>query len=281
MMPNYARAFNECLALNFSQLTINMQDITKDDLARGRKLKLGAVAAPVFLTLLPAIITFVLLLLATGGPPAAAVVLFLGIIATVIGFVTGIVIAAVLGHKHSVWSKEMRNRMAARGVRAEEVNWFKNELKSNEKRALRSISARDLLLADAYRETLASRLTASRIIKSSRRELQFAKQRQNSIKQLKSARAEDFGAEIAKDIDKIGAINEEAKLMLSEAESRLRMIEAASSREGHLADSEIALKKLSTRTSELPLALEAAKMTEEIRRELEQEDIEEPGNSKA
>jgi len=258
-----------------------MQDITKDDLAYGRKLKIGAVAAPVFLTLLPAIITFISLLLATGGPPAAAVVLFLGIIATVAGFVIGVVIAAILGHKRSVLSKGMRERMAARGVRAEEVDWFKNELKSNEKRALKAIGARDLLLADAYRETLASRLTASRIIKSSKRELQFARQRQNSVKQLKSARAEVFGAQTAKDVEKIGAINEEAKLMLAEAESRLRMIEAAASREGHLADSELALKKLSARTAELPLALEAAKMTDDIRRELEQEGVEEPGNNHA
>ena len=36
-----------------------------------------------------------------------------------------------------------------------------------------------------------------------------------------------------------------------------------------MADSELALKKLSARTAELPLALEALKMEEEIRRELE------------
>ena len=258
-----------------------MQEITKTDFAHGRKLKVGAVAAPLTLTVLPAITTFILLLLATGGPPAAAVVLFLGIIATVAGFITGGVISAILAHKHSVWSKDMRNRMAARGVRAEEVDWFRKELKPNERKALKAISARDLLLADAYRETLASRLTATRIIKSSKRELQFARQRQNSVKQLKSAKAADFGAQIASDIEKIGSINDEAKLMLAEAESRLRMIEAASSREGHLADSELALKKLSARTSELPLALEAAKVTDEVRRELENEELDEGELEKA
>ena len=252
-----------------------MQEITTGDLAHGRKLKMGAVAAPVLLTLLPALITFVLLMLAVSGPPAAAVVLFVGVIASVVGLITGLVIAAILGHKHSNWSKEMRDRMAARGVRAEEINWFRNELKSNEKRALKAISARDLLLADAYRETLASRLTASRIIKSTKRELQAARQRQNSVKQLKSSRAADFGEEIAKDLEKIDSIDREAKLMLTEAESRLQMIEAAASRHGNLADSEMALKKLTARTSELPLALEAAKMTEEIRLELEKEDLEE------
>ena len=94
------------------------------------------------------------------------------------------------------------------------------------------------------------------------------------MKQLKSARAEEFQIEINKDIDKIGKISDEAKLMLAEAESRLQMIEAASSRGGSLADAEVALKKLTARASELPLALESAKMADEIRQELEKEDLE-------
>ncbi len=250
-----------------------MHEITPADLARGRKLLFGTIAAPILLTLLPAVITLILLLLAASGPPVAAVILFVGIIATVLGFVTGSVIAAILLQKRSVWTRELRERIAADGIRAEEIGWFKNELKSNEKRALKAVEARDLLLADAYRETLASRLTASRIVKSSKRELLFAKKRQNSVKQLKSCRAEEFQTEIAKDLVKIGKINEEAKLMLAEAESRLQMIEAAASRGGNIADSELALKKLSARTAQLPLALESAKMAEEIRLELEQEEL--------
>ncbi len=63
--------------------------------------------------------------------------------------------------------------------------------------------------------------------------------------------------------------------MLEEAESRLHLIEAAAARGSHLADSELALKKLSARAAELPLALEEAKMTEEIKRELDAESEEE------
>ena len=250
-----------------------MYEITPADLSRGRKLKAGAIGAPLLFTLVPVIITLALLLLAASGPPVAAVILFAGIFATVIGFVTGLVIAAILGKKASVWTMEMKDKIAADGIKAEEIGWFKHELKPNEKRALEAVEARDLMLADAYRETLASRLTATRIIKSSKQELLLAKRRQNSLKQLKSSRANEFQAEIAKDLEKIGNINEEAKLMLAEAESRLQMIEAAASREGTLADSELALKKLSARTAELPLALESAKMSEEIRRELDNEDL--------
>lgn len=251
-----------------------MYEITAYDLARGRKLKIGAIAAPILLSLIPAIVTFLLLLLAASGPPAAAVILFLGIIATIIGFVVGIAITGILVHNYSKWSNEMRERIAADGIKAEEIEWFRNELRSNEKRALRAVESRDALLGDAYRETLASRLTATRIVRSSKRELLYAKKRQNSLKQLKSSRAGEFQVQISKDIEKIGNINNEAKLMLVEAESRLQMIEAAASRGGSLADSELALKRLSARTAELPLALESAKIAEEIRLELESEDLE-------
>ena len=249
-----------------------MNDITPADLARGRNLKIGAITAPILLTVLPALVTFLLLLLAASGPPVAAVILFAGVVATVIGFVTGMFILGLLVHKRSVWTREMRERIAADGIKAEEIGWFTNELKSNEKRALRAVESRDLLLADAYRETLASRLTATRIVKSSKRELLLAKRRQNSLKQLKSARVDAFQVEIGRDMEKIGKINDEAKLMLSEAEARLQMIEAAASRGGNLADSELALKKLSARTAQLPLALESARMADEIRLELEKED---------
>jgi len=167
----------------------------------------------------------------------------------------------------------MRERIAASGIRAEEIEWFRHELKSSEKRALNEISRRDPLLADAYRETLASRLTAARIVRSSKKELLLAQRRQNKMKYSKSKNLTSFQKQIGEDISKISGINSEAKQMLGEAEARLQMIEAATARGTSLADSELALKKLSARASELPIALESAKMEEDIRRELEEEDI--------
>jgi hypothetical protein len=248
-----------------------MYDITPSELARGRRLKAGAIAAPIVFTLIPAAITF-MLLVAAFGSPAAIIILTVGLIATFLGFFIGIITSAILAKRRSAWTREMRERIAADGIKAEEINWFRNEIKPAEKRALKAIEARDPMLADAYRETLASRLTATRIVKSSRIELTLAKRRQNSLKQLKSARVGEFQTEIAADIEKLGNISDEARLMLAEAESRLQMIEAAASRAGTLADSELALKKLQTRTAELPLALESAKMAEDIRRELEAEE---------
>ncbi len=251
---------------------VSKYDVSKRDLARGRNLKIAAVSAPLVLAGLPAILFLILLFVFGSTPPVAATFFFLGLILTVVGFVAGLGLTAFFAYRHSTWTKEMRERIAADGIKAEEIEWFRHELKSHEKRMLKEIRSADLLLEDAYRETLASRLTATRIIQSSKKELQLAKRRQLKLKQLNRLSPESsskFSSEIERDIEKIGATNGEAKQMLAEAESRLQMIEAAAARGSHLADSELALKKLSARTAELPLALEAAKMTEEIRKELE------------
>ena len=250
-------------------------EISKRDLARGRNLKIAAVSAPLVLAGVPKLIFLLLMFLFGSTPPLAATFFFLGLIFAVIGLIIGLGFTGFFVYRYVNWTKEMRERIAADGIRAEEIDWFRNELKSNEKRMLKELKRTDPMLEDAYRDTLASRLTATRIVKSSRKELQLAKRRQLKIKQLtklKAENAERFTAEIVRDLEKLGSINEEAKLMLAEAESRLQMIEAAGVRGSHMADSELALKKLSSRAAELPLALEEARMAEEIRKELEAED---------
>lgn len=228
-------------------------------------------AAPAALTALPAAITLLLLLLAPLAPPSAVVVFFFGAIVTAVGLLIGLSITGVLLHKRGRWVVEMRERIAADGIRAEEIGWFTHELRSAEKRALRAVESRDLLLGDAYRETLASRLTATRILKSSKRELSLARKREGKLRQLRSERRDEFLAEIGRDIEKVSGIRDEAAAMLAEAEARLQMIEAAATRGGRLADNELALKKLSARTAQLPLALESARLSDEIRLELEAE----------
>jgi hypothetical protein len=247
-------------------------DITKRELTRGRRLRSAAVAAPVVLAGIPALAFMTLFFLFGTTPPIAATFFFLGLILTIIGFVIGLGFSGFFAYRHSGWSREMRERMAARGIRAEEVDWFRREMKPSERQTLKLVAARDPLLADAYRETLASRLTATRIVRSSKRELLLMQRRQNKLKYLKTETANRFLEELDKDVTKIKSINDEAKEMLAEAEARLQMIDVASVRGSSIADSELALKKLSARASELPLALESAKMADEIRSELEKED---------
>lgn len=247
--------------------------MTAKELARGRNLKIGAVTAPVLLAVFPAIVFLVLFILFSATPPAAISLLFFGVLSTVIGLVIGLGISGWLVYKHSEWTKEMRERIAADGIKAEEIGWFTKELKGTEKKALRAMSTADPLLEDAFRETLASRLTATRIVRSSKRELILAGRRKQKLKHLKSERSADFQEQIERDLEKLSSINNEAKQMLAEAELRLTMIEAAAMRGGNVADSELALKKLTARTSELPMALEAAKMEDEIRKELENDPL--------
>jgi hypothetical protein len=251
---------------------ISKYDVTPRDLARGRNLKPAAFLSPVLLPGIPAALTFLLVLVFGATPPIAATIFFLGMIVTALAFVASLALTGFFAIRYARWKDETRERIAADGIKAEEIEWFSRELRPAEKRALRGISAQDALLADAYRETLASRLTASRIIKSSRREMTETQKRLARVRSLKSKRNSDFQAQIQTDINKRSGINKDAKEMLAEAETRLQMIEAAAMRGGGLADSELALKKLTARTAELPIALEQAKLTEQILDEIEKED---------
>lgn len=241
-------------------------DVTKKDLAKGSRMKIAAWTAPFALAIVPFVLFFVLFLALDSIP-----LFFLAIISSIIGFVIGLIASGIFAYRYQNWLKQIREKMAIDGIRAEEIDWFRHEFTAQEKKSLKDLQSKNLLLADAYRETLASRLTATRIVKSSRKELSYAKQRENKLKYLKSENSESFLTEVRNDVEKLSGIKSEAEQMKAEAESRLQMIEAAAMRGTNLVDSELALKKISARQSELPLALEAAKMEEEIRRELENE----------
>lgn len=244
-------------------------EVTSSDRRKDKLLKRGAVALPVLGAAVPALGFFVPFLLAA-TPPLAAMFLFLSVIGLGVGLVVGGLGAVGAMVYRRRWLADVRERVAIDGIRANEVDWFWGELKSEEKKGLNRIEKRDAVLADAYRETLASRLTATRIIKSTTHELMLAKRRKNKLKYLKSKRVDEFMKQINGDIENLEKIKSEAREMLIEAESRLQMIDAAASRGTALAGKELALKKLSARTENLPLALEALK-EEEMRRELEVE----------
>lgn len=246
--------------------------VTSKDLTRDKALKYGAWLAPLLLSVLPALVFFIIGVLS--GTPATAVVFFTFAVASlIIGFLLGFIITASLLYYRSRWTAQLRERIAVDGIRAEEVEWFRHELTTAERKSLKDIEARNQLLGDAYRETLASRLTATRIVKTTKQELLLVQRRQNKLKYLKSEKSADFIEELKKDRENLDKIHKEAKEMLTEAETRLQMIEAAARRGTSFADTQLALKKLTAQSEQLPLALEAVKMEEEIRRELEKEDV--------
>ncbi len=246
-------------------------EVTRKDLVKEKALKYGAWSAPVLLSTIPALIFFFLFVFFGSTPPAAATFFFLGIISAIVGFVSGLIATGGILYYRSRWLAGIRERIAVDGIKAEEVKWFPNELTTSEKSSLKEIESKDLLLADAFRDTLAARLTASRILKSTKYELRLVERRQNKLKYLKSENSADLQNELKADAEKLKKIKQEAGEMRIEAETRMQMIEAASRRGSNVADNELALKKLAARTSELPLALESAKMEDEIRIEIEKE----------
>lgn len=228
---------------------------------------------PTILTLLPALMTIALLFISAGGPSSAVLILFFGALATAVSMAAGITIAALIARRHSRWKNEIKEQIAALGISAEDIEWFKSELKPAEKKALRALSGKDLLLYDAYREALSSRLTASRIVTRSAKEMRSVK---NSISKLSGISVEKRDAyfnDLQGDLSKLSEINSKAKSMLAEAENRLRIIEAVGSRGAGFSEFEIALKKLESRSNAEPLALEAARLAEEIKRELEEKPL--------
>lgn len=242
-------------------------ETTRKDLAKDKALKYGAWLMPLLLSIIPALIFFILSLFFGAVP-----LIFYSLISLVAGFIFGLIVTGFLLSYRQKWLKRIRERIAVDGIKAEEVNWFQHELSGNEKRSLREIERQDRLLADAYRETLASRLTATRIVKSTKNEIQLVQRRQNKLKYLKTDVTADLQNQLKTDAEKLKEIKTEAQQMLAEAETRLQMIEAAARRGINFAETELALKKLSARSAELPLALESMKMEEEIRKELEKDD---------
>ncbi|MDQ3805613.1 MAG: hypothetical protein M3416_17515, partial [Acidobacteriota bacterium] len=81
-----------------------------------------------------------------------------------IGSLVGLLAALSVVLYRGRWEKRLRERLASDGVTADELSWFASELTPAQRRALEEMEARSLLLADAYRETLAARVTAVRVL---------------------------------------------------------------------------------------------------------------------
>ena len=79
----------------------------------------------------------------------------------------------------------LRDRLAADGITAGEVGWFETELSSEERKIWRELKANNPLLADAYCETLAARLTATRITARARGEILRIERQINRTRNLR------------------------------------------------------------------------------------------------
>lgn len=186
-----------------------------------------------------------------------------------IGSIVGFAVALFLLYYRRHWAQKVRDRVGADGVTAEELPWFMSELTTQERQALKEIEAQNPALADAYRETLASRITAARVIANAKRELLLVERRLNRTAYIEGTDTTHLQEELRADRERLEQVKLEGTERRAEAEARLQMIEAASSRGASWAETNIALHRLSTTREQIPLALEAARMEHQALEESE------------
>jgi hypothetical protein len=180
-----------------------------------------------------------------------------------VGAVAGLLTTIFLLIYRSRWTKKVRQRLATDGVKTSELDWFLNELSTQERKALNAMQNQDPLLADAYRETLAMRLTATHVLTRTKKDLRSIEQRVNKLAYIKDTDTSALRRELGEDKSRL---NENLRLAQEhEANARLRLqtIEAAVQRGANWADTNRALQRLTVSGAQLPLALEMARQEQE------------------
>ena len=216
---------------------------------------------------LPAPLVFLVLFLSATATDTAAVYLLLAGLSLTLGFALGVVIAALLLFYRRRWLAKLRDRLASDGITASEVVWFRSELTSAERAALAEIEESNPLLADAYLETLASRLTASRIISRSKRELLKVERRLNRARTLGTQESASLQNDLTEDHERLKHLIEQANQHLKNSKTRLQMIEATASRNLSQGDADLMLQRLGSAQDQLPLVLEIAQLEQQMLRE--------------
>ncbi len=220
---------------------------------------------------LPLPVVFLLLFISATATDSAALYLLLSLSSLGLGIVVGFLAVIILFLYRRSWLRRLRDRLAADGITANEVVWFTTELTTAERQALGEIRSQNPLLADAYLETLASRLTATRIKSRAGQELVRVERRINRARALAGVDTAELLRDLQSDRERYGKLKREANLRLTEAKARLQTIEAAASRSLNQSESELMLRRLSASQDQLPLVMEMAKLEQDVLRESRRE----------
>ena len=240
--------------------------LTKRDLLTARALKAAPFAGFVAATLPFPVLFFILYLLSTEG---AAFYMLLTLSSLGLGAIVGLILALGLFLYRRSWERGLRERLAMDGITADELPFFRGELKTSERLALRRIESRNAALADAYRETLAARLTATRVLHRAKKELVKVNGRLARARQLRNADTQDLQADLEGDLRRVEEIKNRAEMHLGQAEAQLQMIDATSSRAELNSVTDFAMQRLSSTVDQPPLALQAARLEEAARQQVQ------------
>lgn len=220
------------------------------------------------LVTLPLPLVFLVLLLVAGTTESAAIYLLLSFVSMGLGLVVGLVILIFLLLYRRRWHGRLRDRLAADGITAAEVPWFASELSSEERKTWGELKQKNVLLADAYCETLAARLTATRIIARARGETLKVERQINRTRNLQGVDTSSLLGDLIADRQRSEGLRKEATARLSEVKARLQTIEAAANRSLSQKETDSMLRRLAASQEHFPLALEMASLEQEALREI-------------
>jgi hypothetical protein len=246
--------------------------LSNKDLTTSRIFKIAPWIA-VLAASIPAPLVFLLLFLTSTTTESAAVYLLLAGVSLTLGFALGLVVAALILLYRRKWLSNLRDRLASDGITANEVVWFRSELTSAERKALAEIEQSNPILADAYMETLASRLTASRIISRSKREIMKVERQLNRARTVRTAESRALQKDLTEDRERLVQVQQQANEHLAKAKTRLQVIEATASRKLSQGETDLMMQRLGTTQDQLPLVLEMAQIEQQALREASDESI--------
>jgi hypothetical protein len=222
-----------------------------------------------FMVSLPVPVVFLVLFLAAGTTETAAIYLLLSFVSLGLGLVVGLLVLFMLLFYRRRWQSRFRDRLASDGITAAEVPWFTSELSSEERKIWGELKQKNPLLADAYCETLAARLTATRIIARARGETLKIERQINRTRNIRGVDTTKLLADLLSDRQRSDELRKEASVRLSEAKARLQTIEAAANRSLSQTETDVMLRRLAASQEHFPLALEIANLEEAALREID------------
>jgi hypothetical protein len=205
---------------------------------------------------LPLPIVFLVLFFAASAADSAAIYLLLTFVSMGLGLVVGLLVVILLLLYRRRWHGRLRDRLAIDGITAAEVEWFASELSSEERKTWRELKQQNPLLADAYCETLAARLTATRIIARARGETLRVERQINRTRGLSGVDTSSLLSDLVADRQRSDGLRKEATVRLAEAKARLQTIEAAANRGLSQKETDLMLRRLAASQEYFPLALE-------------------------
>ena len=236
-----------------------MGKLEKKDATIANLLKVAPWAS-IILASVPGPIVFLFLFLLSSATDSAAFYLLLAGFSLAFGFSIGVLIAVFFLIYRRRWLSRLRDRLASDGITASEVVWFRPELTSMERAALDEIKQTNPLLADAYMETLASRLTASRIISKTKREILRVERRLNRARSIGTGETATLQQDLTTDREKLDQLRQHATQHLAKAKARLQEIEATASRKLNDQETDLMMQRLGASQDQLPLVLEMAQL---------------------